>query len=245
MRGKDPFILGTPSERDRELYEFPNNPKRRSYSDAQPQFFTREKRWAYLAEHANYDGCEFLEIGAREVTGPSVIRKYIPRANYRGMDIHPGPNVDIVADAHRLSEHIEAESLDFIFSTAVFEHLAMPWVVVEEIARALKVGGQVAITTHFSHSEHEYPWHFFQFNELGLRALFCEELGFEVLDAGMENPIVGRFSIDAMKGKIGDPVYSLYVHSTVLARKVRRVDLETWDWRDCLQRIVRESMYPE
>ena len=40
---------------------------------------------------------------------------------------------------------------------------------------------------------------FFQFNELGLRALFCEELGYEVLDAGMENPIVGRFSIDAMK----------------------------------------------
>jgi SAM-dependent methyltransferase len=246
MRGKDPFIVGTPSPRDRELYEFPSRAKgRRSYQDAKPKFFSRNSQWAYLEEHANYAGCEFLEIGSREVTGPSKIKRLIPLANYRGMDIHEGPNVDIVGDVHRLSDYVEKESVDFVYSAAVFEHLALPWLVVEEIAKVLKVGGEAAVITHFSHSEHEYPWHFFQFNELALRNLFCEELGFEVLDAGMESPIVGRFSFDCDQNRAGDPIYSLYVHSLVLARKVRNIDFSDWDWRSCLERILSSSMYPE
>jgi hypothetical protein len=245
MRGKDPYIIGTPSERDRELYEFPPGTKgRRSYTDAKPRFFTHSSQGTWFAKHANFEGCRFLEIGSREVTGPSRIKCHIPLASYTGFDIIEGPNVDIVGDAHELSSQIAAESVDFVYSTAVFEHLAMPWLVVEEVAKILKVGGVVGIETHFSHSEHEYPWHFYQFNEHALRNLFCPELGFEVLDSGMENPIVGRFSFDAKKSKVGDPIYSLYVHSSILARKTRAVDLDHWNWRDCLTRIRSDSEYP-
>ena len=84
----------------------------------------------------------------------------------------------------------------------------------------------------------------FQFNELALKNLFCPELGFEILDSGLENPIVGRFSYDAKASKVGDPVYSLNVHSCVLARKVRAIDYSRWSWRECIQRIRSESSYP-
>ena len=83
-----------------------------------------------------------------------------------------------------------------------------------------------------------------QCNELELKNLFCPELGFEILDSGLENPIVGRFSYDAKASKVGDPVYSLYVHSCVLARKVRAIDYSRWSWRECIQRIRSESSYP-
>ena len=78
-----------------------------------------------------------------------------------------------------------------------------------------------------------------------MRQLFCPELGFEILDSGMETPIVGRFSIDAPAKVVGRQIYSLYCHSSVLARKVKNVDLRGWDWRLCLDRIFKESMYPK
>lgn len=245
MRGKNPSIIGTASEKDRQLYDFPPGTRgRRGYLEAKPRFFTHSAHQEYFHAHANFPGCEFLEIGSREVTGPTLVRKQVPLANYCGFDIIAGPNVDIVGDAHLLSDYVDNDSIDYLYSTAVFEHLAMPWLVVEEIAKVLKVGGIVGIETHFSHSEHEYPWHFFQFNELALKNLFCPELGFEILDSGLENPIVGRFSYDAKASKVGDPVYSLYVHSSVLARKVRAIDYSQWSWRECIQRIVSESSYP-
>ena len=86
------------------------------------------------------------------------------------------------------------EKFDIIYSSACFEHFAMPWVVSTEIAKLLKVGGIVFIETHFSFSSHERPWHFFQFSDMALKVLFSEALGFECIEAGMSNPMIGRFS---------------------------------------------------
>ncbi len=70
----------------------------------------------------------------------------------------------------------------------------MPWLVATEIAKLLNVGGHVFVETHFSYSSHERPWHFFQFTDMALKLLFNEALGFECIEAGVSNPIVGRFS---------------------------------------------------
>ena len=78
-------------------------------------------------------------------------KRFFPDVQYTGIDIIDGENVDLVADAHRLSEYFDKESFDLVLSFAVFEHLAMPWVVAEEISKVLKIGGHVAIETHFSY----------------------------------------------------------------------------------------------
>ena len=132
--------------------------------------------WANtLSQLFNKPGLRVLEIGSREVTGPSKARKQLfAQATYVGMDVQAGPNVDIVGDAHRLSSYFdEAEPFDLIHSSAVFEHLAMPWVVAGEIAKLLKVGGCVFVETHFSFTSHERPWHFFQFSDQALKVLFA------------------------------------------------------------------------
>ena len=83
-----------------------------------------------------------LEIGSREVTGPSDARRELRDAEYVGFDFYPGDNVDVVGDAHKLSSYFGGgEKFDIIFSHACFEHFAMPWVVATEIAKLLKVGG--------------------------------------------------------------------------------------------------------
>ena len=65
----------------------------------------------------------------------------------------------------------------------------MPWLVAAEIAKLLKIGGIVFVETHFSFSSHERPWHFFQFSDMALRALFSPALGFECIEAWHRIPL--------------------------------------------------------
>jgi hypothetical protein len=91
--------------------------------------------------------------------------------------IHGAKAIDISGDAHRLClTYVVDQQFDVIYSSAVFEHLAMPWVAAYEIQKCLKIGGHLLIETHFSFSSHERPWHFFQFSDMGLKALFCRFL---------------------------------------------------------------------
>jgi hypothetical protein len=196
----------------------------------------------YLSKIGNHAGKTILEVGSREVTGPSEARKRFSNAHYVGFDYYPGSNVDVVGDAHKLSQYFDQE-FDVIFASAVFEHFAMPWLVASEIAKLTKVGGTVFVETHFSFSAHERPWHFFHFSDMALKALFSPALGFECIEAGMSNPIVGRFSSladDYLKNK---PVTGLYCHSEYLGRKIR--DVPNFEWKDvALDEIVGDTKYP-
>lgn len=106
----------------------------------------------------NKPDTEILEVGSRRVTGAQ-LEKFFSKAHYTGFDIHPGENVDVVGDAHKLSTYFDKQ-FDLIFSSAVFEHLAMPWIVSREIIKLLKLSGSVFVETHYSFSSHERPWHF-------------------------------------------------------------------------------------
>lgn len=198
----------------------------------------------YLYRIGNKEGCRILEIGSREVTGLSEARKRFSNAEYVGFDYYPGDNVDVVGDAHKLSScFAPGDSFDLIYTSACMEHFAMPWLVAIEIAKMLKVGGLLFVETHFSFSAHERPWNFFQFSDMGLRALFSKELGFECIEAGMSNPIVGRFSKLAAPYLRYTPVKGLYCHSEYLGRKVR--DVPDFDWRQVdLADVVEGTTYP-
>lgn len=206
---------------------------------------TSSQNWQqYLYEIGNKPGMRVLEIGSREVLGPSNARKGLAKAAYVGFDYYPAKNVDVVGDAHRLSSYFkEGEQFDIVFSRASLEHFAMPWIVAVEIAKVLKTGGIVFIETHFSFASHQRPWHFFQFSDIGLKVLFSEALGFECIEAGMSNPIVGRFSSLADPPLKNQPIRGLYGNSAYLGRKVREV--KDFDWRKLdLKSVVGETQYP-
>ncbi len=210
-----------------------------------PKNISHQKWQSYLSNITNKPGFRILEIGSREVTGKSYARKLFSKAEYVGFDCYPGNNVDVVGDAHKLSSYFEKdEKFDLIYSSACFEHFAMPWVVAVEIAKLLKIGGFVFVETHFSFSSHERPWHFFQFSDIALKALFSEALGFECVEAGMSNPIVGRFSSLADPYLRNKPVTGLYCHSEYLGRKVR--DVKDFDWKRVdIVNIVGGTTYPK
>lgn len=213
--------------------------------DVQEPKFVGSSVWVdYLEKEYNKNGMKILEIGSRNVTKVN-LRGRFDKADYIGFDFYAGENVDIVGDAHKLASYFdESEKFDLIFSSAVFEHLYMPWVVAEEIQKLLKIGGCVFVETHFSFKAHEMPWNFFQFSHTGLRALFNEGLGFELIDSGMSNPICGIFGEKADKRLRYGTLSNLYCNSEVLCKKVREID--NFDWRNLsIDEVVDGSRYPK
>ncbi len=196
----------------------------------------------YLSDLFNKEGMEILEVGARYVTG-SRCRKYFDKAHYTGFDYYAGENVDIVGDAHELSKYFD-HKFDLVFSSAVFEHLAMPWRVSTEIIKLLKTGGYVFVETHYSFSSHERPWHFFQFSENALDVLFPEKFGMQCVKKSVDNLIEGKFSEYASDYLVGKTVGGMYCHSEYLGQKLKEIDDLSWD-RITLSDVVKSTEYPK
>ncbi len=234
------YICGRPSELDASLHQ---NPKTKRSVIAK-----HTNIWEWVRSVGNKQGLRVLEIGSRSVVSDALWKNVIPDCEYTGFDVLDGKNVDVVGDAHRLSDYFEANSFDLVISFAVFEHIAMPWIIAEEISKVLNVGGHVCLETTFSFSEHELPWCFFQFHNQALEVLFCPELGFEVVESGLDTPIVGRFSHYAPEYLRGKLVTDLYCHSSLIAKKISSMKKskgdENFNWRQVAERITLKSMYP-
>lgn len=106
----------------------------------------------FLPSRFDLPGKNILEIGGRRVTGDNGIKHMFKNANCYAIDIKDGIDITVVGDAHYLSSLFDIK-FDLIFSSAVFEHLALPWIVAIEIVKSLKVGGHVFIETHYSFTE--------------------------------------------------------------------------------------------
>jgi hypothetical protein len=122
-----------------------------------------------------------LEIGSRARSG--ITRKeVVGHHDYVGMDILPGPNVDLVGDAHELSQIFAGRKFVAAFSFSVFEHLVMPWKVALELNSVLGDGGLIFTQTHQTWPMHEEPWDFWRFSQHSWRALFNSSTGYEIIE---------------------------------------------------------------
>lgn len=214
-----------------------------------PKFFDHLNGLDYLLNNFDKEGITILELGSKEVTGSSIIKSKLTKAKYIGTDIAPGRNVNIVCDAHELSKFVENGSIDVVYSASVFEHLYAPWLVAEEISKILKIDGHVFIETTWNFKSHERPWNFFNFSDLGLKALFNTELGFQCIDSGLDLPIRGRFSIRGPKYLRMKELYGLMSHSYYAGKKVSDMKKEPseqcFNWRNANPSIEsKDNVYP-
>lgn len=133
-----------------------------------------------------------LELGTlRSIEGRSTMhRDWVPHAlEFLGTDVEAGADVELVADAHRLSEATGPERFDVIISCSTFEHLKYPHLAAHEVLKSLKVGGLLYVQTHQSFPLHGYPSDYFRFSTGALAALFGTEMGFTAEAAGYDFPV--------------------------------------------------------
>ena len=94
------------------------------------------------------------------------------------LDFCAGEGVDFVGDVSALP--FEADRYDIVLSTQVLEHVQDPQIVCAEMARVLKPGGHLFLTTPQSSPIHNEPWNYFNFTHYGLALLF-EKAGLQVI----------------------------------------------------------------
>ncbi len=160
-----------------------------------------------------------LEVGSRARSG-NTYRWFLPKeARYTGFDVIPGENVDILGDAHRLSDFLPRESFDIVYSIAVFEHIMMPWKVAVEMNKVMKLGAVGFVLSHQTWPLHEEPWDFWRFSNRAWHALFNKFTGFEIIESGMfERAYVVPVSPNAITFRMEDN--RAYLGSDVLFRKI-------------------------
>jgi hypothetical protein len=133
------------------------------------------------------DGGRVLEIGARARSGVTVRERFPPPAAYVGLDIAPGPNVDVVGDAHHLSRFVIGK-FNAAFSLSTFEHLLMPWKVVLELNKVLHDRALVFTHSHQTWPLHDVPWDFWRFSQDSWHGLYNRHTGFEIVKVMQAEP---------------------------------------------------------
>ena len=197
----------------------------------------------FIEQTKSVDDASILEIGARNVTGESNRQHFNHCQAYVGFDIIEGEGVDVVGDAHKLSDHFEPAQFDFVLSVSVFEHLLFPWKAVMEIHRVLAPGGLVYLSTHPAWPAHELPWDFWRFPQGGFHALFNRQTGFEILTLNEGLPALMYSLVD------DDATAHHYLHPVnqgvaLIAKKVGPCDETDLRW-DIAVGDVLDTMYPK
>lgn len=81
-----------------------------------------------------------------------------------------GSTPDVVGHAEILP--FATNSFDSVLCTQVLEHVSEPWQTIEEIARVLRPGGKLLLSTPQAEQLHEPPYDFYRYTRYGLEHLF-------------------------------------------------------------------------
>jgi SAM-dependent methyltransferase len=121
-------------------------------------------------------GKRVLEVGSADVNGGvrEVLEGWGP-AEYLGIDISPGKNVDLVCQIEDIPQHFEPASFDVVVSTEVLEHVRDWKTAIRNLKYALKPGGHLLLTTRsYGMPYHGYPHDFWRFEDEDFRAIFAD-----------------------------------------------------------------------
>lgn len=154
--------------------------------------------------------------------------KFIPKKEYKRLDIVPDTKPDYVEDLHDL-RNLPKNKFDTVIATEVLEHLYNPQKAVEEIRTVLKKGGVCIATTRFFYPYHPDPSDYFRFTWDSLRYLFRDyskveihhhgnyiQMLWQMVNTGkfgvvlnLLNPIFARTKSKKTKYPLGFVVYAI------------------------------------
>lgn len=97
------------------------------------------------------------------------------RAGFIGVDIAPGPQVDIVLDIERDPLPFDDGSVDYVFSNHTFEHITVPQNILREIVRVCKHRAMVEIWTPYLKSNDAFLLGHFSFYNESIWKHICYE----------------------------------------------------------------------
>ncbi|MEW6267171.1 MAG: methyltransferase domain-containing protein [Thermodesulfobacteriota bacterium] len=167
---------------------------------AHPNVYPWHFQWLAI-KHLNRDLRRLLpELSGRVLDVGCGLKPYenllTGALEYRGLDVKPGPQVDLVISP-RTAWPVPEASFDAVLSTQVLEHVSDLQFTLSEIHRVLSPGGVLILSAPFIYNQHGAPDDFFRWSKYGLKVL----LG-------------GEFEITNIKtqGRVGSTLGSLFLN---------------------------------
>lgn len=131
------------------------------------------RRMEWFARHwlDKTDAHSVLDVGSYDVNG--CYRPFFspPRYRYTGLDMAPGPNVDVVPFNPYVWDTLGDASFDAIISGQAFEHIEFFWLTMAEMVRVLRPGGLLCLVAPWGFERHRYPVDCYRFEADGMVAL--------------------------------------------------------------------------
>src|SRR5215831_10178505 len=124
-----------------------------------------------LAETFDLPG-PVLEIGSYQVPGQehlADLRALFPGKPYTGLDMRPGPGVDLVGDAQNLP-HADG-SVGTVIAMSTLEHVPRFWRAFDEARRVLRPDGALLLSCPFYFHIHSFPSDYWRFTPEALELL--------------------------------------------------------------------------
>jgi SAM-dependent methyltransferase len=133
----------------------------------------RVRHW--IECHADGLGRDVLEIGSRQHVPNAwwLVNRDLAQGQWTGIDMQPGPGVDMVADMHALPQEWAGRFTGVVCSE-VLEHVARPWLALPELRRVMAPHGLLIVTTLTAFPIHGFPDDYYRFTEAGLRVLLAD-----------------------------------------------------------------------
>jgi SAM-dependent methyltransferase len=113
-----------------------------------------------------------VEIGSYHVDGQEdliELRSLFPNRSYVGIDMRPGPGVDLVENVEQMT--LADETIGTVLALSTLEHVKRFWKGVAEIKRIMRPDGVVLISTPFYFHIHQHPSDYWRFTPEALDSL--------------------------------------------------------------------------
>jgi SAM-dependent methyltransferase len=173
----------------------------------------------YLEARSN-EPLTIIDLGSHDINGCYRSLFARPPWRYIGVDLAPGPNVDLVLRDPYHWREIKTESADVIVAGQTFEHTEFFWETMLEISRALKAGGLCCVVVPSSGPEHRFPVDCWRMLPDGLDAM-ARYGGLDVIEARTQWEDLPQYDSESNK----------WHDSVLIARKPKETSKRRWQNR--------------
>ena len=130
----------------------------------------------FIRSHRDLFAGPVLEVGSHDYGSTQNVRSLFADADYTGIDMNPGPGVDLPLDLTRPFAEIDmalgGRRFGTIFCLSVLEHCDQPFVMADNMTRLLAPGGRIYLSVPFAWKFHGYPSDYWRFTHEGVKKLF-------------------------------------------------------------------------
>ncbi len=180
-----------------------------------------------------------IEVGSYDVNGtvrPTI--EALRPMEYVGVDISPGPGVDLVIDAAQLLDRFAPGSFDVVVSTEMVEHVRDWRTVFGNLKLLCAAGGLVVVTTRSpGFPYHGFPHDYWRYELADMRAIFAD-FEIEALEADPKLKGPGVYIAARSRGAPMTDLRSIALFS--MCTRDRQVDVSDFDvWKTRIRQAAK------